>query len=113
MRPALRLLGVLLMLPPTNARAQTLSARLDSAMRAAAARGFSGVVRVERNGGLLLEKGYGLANRAQKIPFTPATVVQIGSNTKDFTAVAILQLQRAGRLSLNDTLGKYFSSAPH
>jgi CubicO group peptidase (beta-lactamase class C family) len=108
-----RVLGFLLILPLMDARAQMLGARLDSAMRAAEARGFSGAVRVERNGALLLEKGYGLANRDQKIPFTPATIVQIGSNTKDFTAVAILQLQRAGRLSLSDTLGKYFPRAPH
>jgi CubicO group peptidase (beta-lactamase class C family) len=113
MRPAPRLLiGLLLLLPLTSAWAQPLGARLDSAMRAAEARGFSGVVRVQRDGTVLLEQGYGLANRAEKIPFTPATVVQIGSNTKDFTALAILQLQAAGRLSLRDTLGRYFPAAP-
>jgi CubicO group peptidase (beta-lactamase class C family) len=112
MRLTPRLLGLLVMLPLMDARAQTLGARLDSAMRAAEARGFSGVVRVERSGSVLLEKGYGLANRVEKIPFAPSTVVQIGSNTKDFTAVSILQLQQAGRLSLSDTLGKYFPGAP-
>jgi CubicO group peptidase (beta-lactamase class C family) len=112
MRPAPRLIGLLFLLPLTSALAQRLSARLDSAMRAAEARGFSGVVRVQRDGSVLLEKGYGLANRAEQIPFTPGTVVQIGSNTKDFTALAILQLQAAGRLSLSDTLGRYFPAAP-
>jgi CubicO group peptidase (beta-lactamase class C family) len=38
--------------------------------------------------------------------------VQIGSNTKDFTAVAILQLQQARMLSMNDSIGKYFRGAP-
>ena len=61
-------------------------------------KGFSGVVRVERGGVTLLEKGYGLANRADKTPFTPSTVVQIGSNTKDFTVVALLQLHERGKL---------------
>jgi len=61
---------------------------------------------------VLLDKGYGWANRASRIPFTRETVVQIGSNTKDFTAVAILQLQAAGKLSMGDSLGKYFPSAP-
>ncbi|MDQ6634139.1 MAG: beta-lactamase family protein, partial [Gemmatimonadota bacterium] len=112
MRPTPCLFGLLMMLPLLDAQAQTLTTRLDSAMRAAESRGFSGVVRVERDGGLLLERGYGLANRAERVRFTPATVVQIGSNTKDFTAVAMLQLQQAGRLSLNDTLGKYFPGAP-
>jgi CubicO group peptidase (beta-lactamase class C family) len=104
--------ALLSLAPPATAGAQSLAARLDSAMQAAEARGFSGVVRVEKDGSLLLEKGYGLANRADKIPFTPGTIIQIGSNTKDFTAVAILQLQQAGRLSLDDTLGKYFLQAP-
>ena len=92
--------------------AQDISARLDSALRAAEQRGFSGVVRIERNGTVMLEKGYGFANREAKTPFTPATVVQIGSNTKDFTAVAILQLQAAGKLSLGDSLPKYFANVP-
>jgi CubicO group peptidase (beta-lactamase class C family) len=114
MRPSRSLPAALLLFlaPPTMVRAQNLGTRLDSAMRAAEQRGFSGVVRVEKDGAVLLKKGYGLANRAERIPFSPATVVQIGSNTKDFTAVAILRLRREGRLSLTDSLGKYFPSAP-
>ncbi|MDQ2890342.1 MAG: beta-lactamase family protein [Gemmatimonadota bacterium] len=81
-------------------------------MRVAERAGFSGAVRVERDGQVLLDAGYGLANRAEHVAFTPATVVQIGSNTKDFTAVAILQLQEKGRLSLSDSIGKYFPRAP-
>jgi CubicO group peptidase (beta-lactamase class C family) len=92
--------------------AQDVTAQLDSALRAAEQKGFSGVVRIERNGAVLLEKGYGFAHRETKAPFTPATVVQIGSNTKDFTAVAILQLQAAGKLSLSDSLPKYFANVP-
>ncbi len=81
-------------------------------MRVAERDGFSGVVRVEQRGVTLLEKGYGLANRERHIAFTPATIVQIGSSTKDFTAVAVLQLVEAHRLSLDDTLGKFFRSSP-
>jgi hypothetical protein len=87
-------------------------ARLDSALRALEAKGFSGVVRVDRDGATLLEKGYGLANRAEGRAFEPSTVVQIGSNTKDFTLVALLRLQARGRLDMQDTLGKYFPAAP-
>ncbi len=92
--------------------AQDLTRRADSVMSAAESVGFSGVVRLERDGALILEKGYGSANRGAKIPFTPATVVQIGSNTKDFTAVAILQLHERGKLMLTDTIGKFFPGAP-
>ena len=106
------ILAVSLLAAGGSAAAQELSTKLDSAMRVAERGGFSGVVRVEKDGRLLLEKGYGLANRRAKIPFTAQTVVQIGSNTKDFTAVAILQLQAAGKLSMSDSIGKYFVSVP-
>jgi len=97
---------------PGDTIATALGVQLDSALRLAAQRGFSGVVRIERGGALLLRKGYGLANRERRIPFSDATVVQIGSNTKDFTLVALLRLQQRGRVSLRDSLGKYFPSAP-
>src|SRR6185436_14431048 len=97
-----RFVGLGLVIAASSAHGQKLTQQLDSAMRAAEARGFSGVVRVEQGGTLLLEKGYGMANRAERIPFTPATVVQIGSNTKDFTVIALLQLQERGRLSVRD-----------
>jgi len=97
---------------PADTVATPLGVRLDSALRRAEERGFSGVVRVEREGTLILSKGYGLANRGRRIPFRDSSVVQIGSNTKDFTLVALLRLQQRGRLSLRDTLGKFFPSAP-
>jgi CubicO group peptidase (beta-lactamase class C family) len=103
-------------IPPHALSADTIAAgigvRLDSVLRAAAQRGFSGVVRVERGGTLLLRKGYGLADRERRIPFSDATVVQIGSNTKDFTLTALLRLQQRGRLDLRDSLAKYFPAAP-
>lgn len=89
-----------------------LGAQLDSALTAASGEGFSGVALVAKNGEIILSKGYGLANRAERIPMTPATIVQIGSNTKDFTAVAILQLMERGRLQLTDSIGKYFPDVP-
>lgn len=97
---------------PVDTVATALGIQLDSVLRAAVQRGFSGVVRIERAGTLLLRKGYGLANRERKIPFSDGTVVQIGSNTKDFTLVTLLRLQQRGRVSLRDSLGKYFPSAP-
>jgi len=96
-----------------NLSAQSaLSARTDSVMKAAEQAGFSGVVRLEQNGAVVLKKAYGLAIKDPATPFTPNTVVQVGSNTKDFTAVAILQLQEKGKLDLHDPIGKYFPRAP-
>jgi Beta-lactamase class C and other penicillin binding proteins len=89
-----------------------LGVRVDSVLNAAAKEGFTGVALVEKNGQVILKKGYGMANRAESIWMTPATVVQIGSNTKDFTAVAILQLVERGKLRLQDSIGKYFDGVP-
>ncbi len=61
---------------------------------------------------ILFEKGFGMADRAKKIPNTPETVFNIGSNTKDFTAVAILQLEAAGKLRVEDPISKYFKDVP-
>ncbi|HUO51842.1 MAG TPA: serine hydrolase domain-containing protein [Gemmatimonadaceae bacterium] len=88
------------------------AAAADSALRAQEAQGFAGVVLVEAGGRVILRKGYGLAVRKPPRPFAPSTVVQIGSNTKDFTAVAILQLAAKGALALTDSLGKFFAGVP-
>jgi CubicO group peptidase (beta-lactamase class C family) len=106
MRASILATSLLLFAIPLHS--QPLGARVDSVFRVAEAEGFSGVVRLEMGGALVLEKGYGLANRAQRIRYTPATVVQIGSNTKDFTAVAILQLLERGFLTLDDSISRFF-----
>ncbi len=85
---------------------------LDSIASAAQAAGFHGVVLVAQSGRPQLLKGYGIANEARRIPFRPNTVVQIGSNVKDFTKTAVLQLVEAGRLSLSDSLGRFFPNVP-
>jgi CubicO group peptidase (beta-lactamase class C family) len=107
------ILGTVLIARPMIAQSDAqLTKRLDSALTALEARGFNGVVRVDRGGTTLLRKGYGLANRAEHMPFSPQTVVQIGSNTKDFTIVALLQLQERGKLAIRDSLAKFFPAAP-
>jgi CubicO group peptidase (beta-lactamase class C family) len=58
---------------------------------------------------LLLEAGYGMANRKRRIPFTSSTIAQIGSLTKQFTATAILDLVDRKRLRMSDSLGGIFA----
>ena len=89
-----------------------LGRRLDSAVAGAERQGFSGAVLVVRGGDVLLERGAGLAIESPPTPFTRSTIVPIGSNTKDFTRTAILQLVEAGRLRLDDSLGRFFPDAP-
>ncbi|HKU69179.1 MAG TPA: serine hydrolase domain-containing protein [Candidatus Baltobacteraceae bacterium] len=45
-------------------------------------------------------------------PITPASLFQIGSNTKAFTAVAVLQLEAQGRLSIDAPIGNYLPQYP-
>lgn len=98
--------------PASGQSPSASSARLDSTLRALEGKGFSGAVRLDRDGVPLIEKGYGVANRTAHIRFTPQTIVQIGSNTKDFTLVSLLQLSERRRVNINDSLSKYFPTAP-
>lgn len=58
-------------------------------------------------------QAYGLRDREQGLPVRTDTLFEIGSITKQFTAAAIVQLQEAGRLQLDDPLARYLSDAPH
>jgi CubicO group peptidase (beta-lactamase class C family) len=69
-------------------------------------------VLVARNGKILFEKGYGLADREHDVSVTPQTTFRIGSISKQFTATAILKLQEEGKLSVKDKLSKYIPDFP-
>ncbi|MGB7873775.1 MAG: serine hydrolase domain-containing protein, partial [Anaerolineales bacterium] len=50
---------------------------------------------------------FGLANQEAGQPVTPETLFQIGSISKSFTNIALLQLQEQGVLDINDPVAKY------
>lgn len=64
-------------------------------------------VAVERNGELLVAKGYGMADLEQEVAATEHTVYRIGSITKQFTAAAIMQLVEAGQIRLDAPIQEY------
>jgi CubicO group peptidase (beta-lactamase class C family) len=66
-----------------------LGEKLDNLMAGLSAEGYSGAVLVVDNGEIILRKGYGLADRARKIQNTPATLFNVASIGKIFTAAAI------------------------
>jgi CubicO group peptidase (beta-lactamase class C family) len=74
--------------------------------------GFAGVLLVAEGDDPVFAEGYGLADRARGLRWTPATVSTIGSITKQFTGAAILKLEERGRLKVTDPIGLYFKDVP-
>ncbi|PHR15222.1 MAG: serine hydrolase [Aequorivita sp.] len=68
---------------------------------------FSGSVLVADNGKVIYKKGFGMANREWDIPNAPDTKHRLGSITKQFTAMLIMQLVAEGKLDLQATVSKY------
>lgn len=74
---------------------------------------FSGVVLVAKGDSIMFLQSYGNADRDKKIPNSVATRFNVGSIIKSFTRMAIYQLQDEGKLSLNDSIGKYLPDYPN
>jgi CubicO group peptidase (beta-lactamase class C family) len=70
-------------------------------------------VLVSREGKVLFNKAYGMADVKGKKANTPGTTFRIGSVSKQFTAAAILKLQEHGKLSVQDSLAKYYPKWPN
>ncbi len=89
-----------------------VSRNLDTYMTALTDAGrFSGTVHVARGNTVLLSKGYGLANYEFSVPNTPQTIMPTASNTKQFTAAAIMKLQEQGKLNITDPVTWYIPHA--
>ncbi len=69
---------------------------------------FSGAVLVAKGGKVVLSKGYGMANYELDVANVAQTKFRLGSITKQFTAMAIMQLQEKGLLNVDDPITKYF-----
>ena len=67
---------------------------------------------VYRDGKIIYEKGYGLANIEENVAISPQSVFDIGSTSKQFTAASILLLEKQGKLSVNDDVRKYVPELP-
>ena len=88
-------------------------AQLDQIFAGPAEEGnFAGAVMVVRDGQVLLEKAYGLSDQAQNLPNTTETKFRIFSITKTFTAIAILMLQKQGKLDVQASACEYVPDCP-
>ena len=98
---------------PHMSDAELIAALRKRVDESVAADKFAGAVLIMKDGKPIFTEAYGLADRERKIPNTVKTRFRIGSMNKMFTAVAILQLVQAGKLGLNDPLGKYLTDYPN
>lgn len=73
---------------------------------------FMGSVLVADKGEVVFAKGYGLANVEQNIPNTPETKFMIGSITKQFTAMMVMQLVEKGKLRLDNKISDFIPYFP-
>jgi len=86
---------------------------LESYMDAQASiNNFSGTVLITKKDSILLKKSYGLADYEWNISNTIDTKFSLASVSKQFTAIAIMQLVEKGKISLNDKLSKYYPNFP-
>lgn len=77
-------------------------------------RGFNGSILVAKKGAVVYEKYCGYLNPAQrKDTFTARNAFHLASVSKTFTAMGILKLKEEAKLSLEDSLGKYFPEFPY
>jgi len=73
---------------------------------------FSGTALVAENGKVIFQKGFGLANRSWNIQNDIDTKYKVGSITKQFTSMLILQLVEEGKIKLEENISKYLPNYP-
>jgi CubicO group peptidase (beta-lactamase class C family) len=67
---------------------------------------------VYQDGRILYARGYGMASLEHGVALTPRSVLDVGSISKQFTAMAILMLEQEGKLRLDDPIRKYIPELP-
>lgn len=111
--PIRPLFAIVLLLAPIAVTAQQPRA-LDAAFKIvqdAVTKGDvpGAVALVAKDGKLVREEAFGLADVESKTPFTPRTLCWIASITKPVTAAAAMKLVESGQLDLDDPVEKYLS----
>src|SRR5262249_13459781 len=93
--------------------AQTKVEKLDALMSAYSQYGkLNGSVLVSEKGEVIYKKGFGWANAEWQVPNQPDTKFRIGSMTKQFTAMLILQLVAENKLKLDVPISTYLPDYP-
>ena len=95
-------------------RAESPTAGIDRFLEACADRGeFNGVVLVANSGKISYHRAIGKASVDGGVPLRKDSVFRLASVAKAFTAVSILMLRQAGKLTLDDDVRKYVPTLPY
>ncbi len=98
---------------PAALDAAALEQKIDELLRAhVKVNDFSGTILLARSGKPLVATGYGFANIEWQIPNTPQTRFRIGSVTKQFTSMLIMQLREQDKVKLEDSVCVYVTPCP-
>lgn len=116
--------------PGVSLDPDSAAARVDRYLSRLEAFGLAGNALLARDGDVLLARGYGMADRGGRAsgaeagdqgagaavgssrPWTAGTVSIVGSITKQFTAAAVMKLVDRGRISVADSIGRFFDDVP-
>ena len=105
---SLLFLGFLLLSVQIHAYPQDKISKIDALIKVYNDYGqFNGSVLVAERGKVIYKKGFGLANREWNIPNKPNTKFRLGSITKQFTSMLLLQLVEKGKIDLQGKLSDY------
>ena len=97
----------------TKSYAQNLEATVDSLLQEKYPLNAPGATfLISKNGNIIYEKAFGLANLELNVPMQTENIFEIGSMTKQFTAISILMLMERGKLNLNDEITKFIPDYP-
>lgn len=91
--------------PPPASLATTVDGVVNQQMQQYGIPGIT--VALAKHGAAVYVQGYGLSNVANNSSAKPATIFEIGSITKQFTAAIIMKLNEQGKLHLDDSMASY------
>ena len=103
---------VLVLFAGTGAGAQDKTAAIDSIFNFATPGAPGCACAVSKDGKVVVNRTYGLADVDRKVLLSERSLFDIGSTQKQFTAASVLLLAEDGRLSLTDDIRKYLPELP-
>ena len=89
----------------TAGAAHTIDSFIAQRMEEAGIMGLGAAIIVDKK--VVWMKGYGFADKERAVPFTPDTIMNIGSISKTFTGVAMMRALQEGKLSLDENINSY------